>query len=214
MSDLPSSVVTGNITDAPEPFDSSAKRADVILYSQDSKKFYVLKSLLCLASPVFETMLSSWKGQRSDKDKSDVGMPIIPVEEDSTTLYNLLLLIYPYNHKPSSAIEICFGTGKAARKYDMDYVDKKIRELVMVSDILGKEPLRVFAIAMLLGWEDVMKAAVYSRSASTLSRPVSRTGIADHHKLLQWCFACHDAVRSWLCKQNESRPVDALEAAP
>src|SRR6266550_5546149 len=207
MSDLPSSVVTGNITDAPEPFDSSAKRADVILYSQDSKKFYVLKSLLCLASPVFETMLSSWKGQRSDKDKSDVGMPIIPVEEDSTTLYNLLLLIYPYNHKPSSAIEICFGTGKAARKYDMDYVDKKIRELVMVSDILGKEPLRVFAIAIFLGWEDVMKAAAYA----TLGVPLRDLGwcqelellsAGDHHKLLQWRFACHDAVGSWLKEKN------------
>ena len=218
MSDLPSSVAedvaAGNITDAPEPFDSSAKRADVVLQSQDSKKFYVLKSLLCLASPVFETMLSSWKGQRGDKDKSGVEMPIIPVEEDSTTLYNLLLLIYPYNHKPSSTIEICFGMGKAARKYDMDYVDKKIRELVMVSDMLEKEPLRVFAIAMLLGWEDVMKAAAYTTLGVSLRnlawcQELELLSAGDHHKLLQWRFACHDAVTSWLYKQDELRPVDA-----
>jgi hypothetical protein len=211
MNDLPSSVATGNITDAPEPFDSSAKRADVILQSQDSKKFYVLKSLLCLASPVLETMLSSLKGQRGDKDKSDIEMPIIPVEEDSTTLYNLLLLVYPYNHKPSSAIDICFRMGKAARKYDMDYVDKKIRELVTVSDTMGKEPLRVFAIAMLLGWEDVMKAAAYA----TLGVPLRSLGwcqelellsAGDYHKLLQWRLECHDAVISWL-NQGETFPV-------
>jgi len=189
----------GVVTDAPEPFDSSAKRADVILHSQDSKKFYVLKSFLCLASPVFETMLSS--------DKSNVEMPIILVEEDSTTLYNLLLLIYPYDQKPSSDFEIYFAMGKAARKYDMDYVDKKIRELVMVSDILGKEPLRVFAIAIFLGWEDVMKAAAYA----TLGVPLRDLGwcqelellsAGDHHKLLQWRFACHDAVGSWLKEKN------------
>ncbi|KAF8347914.1 hypothetical protein F5887DRAFT_671342 [Amanita rubescens] len=211
MNDLPSSVATGNITDAPRPFDSSAKRADVILYSRDSKKFYVLKILLCLASPVFETMFSSWKGQGGDEDKSDVEMPIIPVEEDSTTLYNLLLLIYPYNQKPSSAIDICFRMGKAARKYDMDYVDKKIRDLVTVSDTLGKEPLRVFAIAMLLGWEDVMKAAAYA----TLGVPLRSLGwcqelellsAGDHHKLLQWRFKCHDAVISWLYKQEGPFP--------
>ena len=160
MSDLSSStvegIVTSNITDAPKPFDSSAKRADVILCSRDSKKFYVLKSLLSLASPVFETMFSSRKGQENGEK-----IPFIPVEEDSTTLYNLLLLIYPYNKKPSSTIDICFEMAEAARKYDTEDVDKKIRGLV-VSGISSKEALRVFAIAVYLKWEDVTKVATYA----------------------------------------------------
>jgi hypothetical protein len=197
MSNLSSStvegIVTSNITDAPKPFDSSAKRADVILCSRDSKKFYVLKSLLSLASPVFETMFSSRKGQENGEK-----IPFIPVEEDSTTLYNLLLLIYPYNKKPSSTIDICFEMAEAARKYDMEDVDKKIRELV-VSGISSKEALRVFAIAVYLKWQDVTKVATYA----TLEVPLRDLGwcqemellsVGDYHKLLQWRFACCDAV--------------------
>ena len=69
----------------------------------------------------------------------------------------------------------------------------------MMSGILGKEPLRVYAIAMFLAWEDVMKAAAYA----TLKVPLRDLGwcqelgllsAEDYHKLLQWRFACQDAV--------------------
>ncbi len=162
---------------------------------------YVLKSLLYLASPVFETMFSSRVGQ--EDDEKGMKMPIIPVEEHSTTLYNLLLLIYPYNQKPSSTIDIFFEMAKAARKYEMEDVDKKIRELITVSDIPGKEPLRVFAIAISLGWEDVTKVAAYV----TLEVPLRDLGwcqemellsAGHYHKLLQWRFACCDAVNRCL----------------
>lgn len=199
MTDPPSSTAeraADSIVDAPKPFDSSAK-ANVILRSKDSKHFYVLKSLLGLTSPVFDAMFPSWEGQRGNK--SDIEITIIPVEEDSTTLLHLLLLIYPYNQKPSSAIDVCFEMAKAARRYGMNDIDKRIRELVMMSGILGKEPLRVYAIAMFLAWEDVMKAAAYA----TLEVPLRDLGwcqelgllsAEDYHKLLQWRFACQDAV--------------------
>ncbi|KAF8347915.1 hypothetical protein F5887DRAFT_1157518 [Amanita rubescens] len=203
MSDLSSSIVdvegiaTGNITDAPKPFDSSAKRADVIICSQDFKRFYVLKSLLCLASPVFDTKFSPQKGQGGGEE--GMKMPIIPFEVHSTTLYNLLLLIYPYNQKPSPTLDICFEMAKVARKYEMEDVDKKIRELITVSGIPSKEPLRVFAIAVYLEWEDVTKTAVYA----TLEVPLRDLGwcqemellsATHYHKLLQWRFKCCDAV--------------------
>ena len=92
----------------------------------------------------------------------------------------------------------------------MDYVDEKIRELVMVSDILEKESLRVFVIAVLLGWEDIMRVAAHA----TLGVPLRNLGwcqelellsAGDHHKLFQWRFACYDAVKDFLLYSQNLR---------
>ncbi|KAF8635033.1 hypothetical protein AX15_000571 [Amanita polypyramis BW_CC] len=188
----------GDTTDASKPFDSSAK-ADIILRTSDSAHFYVLKSLLSLVSPVFDAMLSLCQGETVEKDAILNEIPVVQIDEDSTTLYNLLLLIYPYSQRPPSTVDICFKMANAAQKYGMDDADRKIRELVTASDAMGKEPLRVFAIAIYLGWEDVMRAAAFS----TLAVPLRELGwweelrlvnAGEFQKLLQWRFTCQDAA--------------------
>jgi hypothetical protein len=195
MSVSPPSPSSGAITDAPKPFDSSATKSDVVLCSKDFKYFHVLKDFLSYVSPVFDAMFSSWEGPAGTMDD---GKPIIQVEEHSTTLYNLLLFIYPFEREPPCNIDACVEVAKAANKYDMGEIDKKIREVVRKSHMIG-DPLRVFAIAVSLGWEDIMRVAAYS----TLGVPLRDFGwcqeleslsAGKYHKLLRWRFACHDAV--------------------
>ena len=197
---------TSGITDAPKPFDSSATKSDVVLCSQDFKRFHVLKDFLSYVSPVFDTMFSSWEGETAGWVVD--GKPIIQVEEHSTTLYNLLLFIYPFEREPPCNIDTCVEVAKAANKYDMVEIDKKIREVVRKSHIIG-DPLRVFAIAVFLGWEDIMKVAAYS----TLGVPLRDFGwcqeleslsAGKYHKLLRWRFTCHDAVDRALTKYNDT----------
>lgn len=199
--DLPSP--SSGSTDAPKPFDSSAK-SDIVLCSQDLKRFYVLRDFLSYVSPVFDTMFSSWEGETAGRMK-----PIIQVDEHSTTLYNLLLFIYPCEREPPCDIDACIEVAKAANKYDMGEVDKKIREVVRKYHTGSGNSLRVFAIAVSLGWEDIMKVAAYG----TLGIPLRELGwyqeleslsAGKYHKLLRWRFACHDAVDRALTKYNET----------
>ncbi|KAF8347913.1 hypothetical protein F5887DRAFT_1072249 [Amanita rubescens] len=200
----PSPSSWAGITDAPKPFDSSATKSDVVLRSKDFKYFHVLKDFLSYVSPVFDAMFSSWEGPAG---ATDDGKPIIQVEEHSTTLYNLLLFIYPLE-QPCD-VDACIEVAKAANKYDMGEIDKKIREVVRKSYLIEDDPLQGFAIAVSLGWEDIMKVAAYSTLGVPLRdfrwyQELESLSAGKYHKLLRWRFACHDAVDRALTKYNDT----------
>ncbi|KIL60841.1 hypothetical protein M378DRAFT_44296, partial [Amanita muscaria Koide BX008] len=62
----------------------------------DSVDFFVLTTILSLASPVFDGMFPG----AGEGTETKNGLPIIDLAEDSDTLYNLLLLVYPYAKEP------------------------------------------------------------------------------------------------------------------
>ncbi|KAK2462723.1 hypothetical protein APHAL10511_005241 [Amanita phalloides] len=159
----------GTTQSAKKPFGTSAI-ADVIIRSVDHTDFYVMQSLLRLVSPVFDTMISL--PSLAEKNSGLTIVPIVTVEEDAMTLYNLLLLIYPYSQRPSFSVDICLKMAKAARKYRMDDVEVRIRELAMASSAMKREPLRIFAIALHLDWKDIMEAA----ARNTLAVPLRDLG--------------------------------------
>ncbi|KAF8634555.1 hypothetical protein AX17_004145 [Amanita inopinata Kibby_2008] len=189
---------TINNTDAPKPFDSSAQ-ADVILRSSDSVDFFVVKSLLCLVSPIFKDMFSLNQGKAREQNEMRNGVPVVPLEEDSETLNNLLLLIYPYAQQPTSKTDVLIKMAEATQKYGMDEIEGKLRQLFLASQVMVDEPLRAFCVGMHSGWDDVVKAA----ALNTLSLPqrdlwecdeLELLKATDYHKLLQWRFECEDAV--------------------
>ncbi|KIL69222.1 hypothetical protein M378DRAFT_119119 [Amanita muscaria Koide BX008] len=186
-------------TDADKPFDSSAK-ADAILRSSDTIDFFVLKGFLSFASSVFDSMFSLDQGDVQDsKDTSKNGLPIVPLAEDSATLYSLLVLVYPYANKP----DICPGDyiklARAARKYAMDEAEQTLRNLFATSSIFQAEPLRAFAIAVHLGWPKEAENAAWitlARRQETLGRcdELGLITAADYVELWEWRSRCQKAA--------------------
>ena len=112
--------------------------------------------------------------------------------------------------------------GKAVQKYGMDEAEKKLKELVKreASDTLTEEPLRAFAVARHLDWVEMMTDAAWN----TLTVPLRDLGRceelrllsgSEYHDLLQWRFACQDAVEGLFNKGDLVRklPVWGLRLA-
>ena len=142
------SELTGSITDAGSPFDDP--EADVIVRSSSSRvDFLVFKPFLSFASPVFKDMFTLPQGGNAVENLKN-GRPIIPVEEDSETLELLLKFCYPrcaVDPPILETLESVIRVLKASIKYDMEGVEKRVREVLISLRFVHKEPLRIFALA-------------------------------------------------------------------
>ncbi|PFH50254.1 hypothetical protein AMATHDRAFT_103848, partial [Amanita thiersii Skay4041] len=142
----------------PPTFDSNAA-ADVILRSSDSVDFFVIE-LLCHVSHVFQDMISLNRGEAAQHNQMKDQLPIAPIPEDSETLRNLLLLIYPYVDDPMiSNAALYLKLGRMAQKYCMDVVDVKLQKLLFASPLVTQDPFRIYVIAVQLKWDQVSRLA-------------------------------------------------------
>ena len=147
------------ITDADAPYDSAAV-ADTILYSRDNVYFYVLGTLLCLVSPVFRDMFDLNRGAAAEQNQQKNGLPVIPLMEDSATLRFLLDFLYPRIKEPQlDDVALVRKVCRAAKKYCMDIIEGKLMDRIIASELINQEPLRIYAIATDLEWEDVANVA-------------------------------------------------------
>lgn len=148
-------------TDTPSPFNSP--HADVILQSSDGVNFGVRKAILAEASPFFETMFSLPTIGTSTDSQSQASapdsLPIVPMQEDSTTVVGLLWFCYPAGRRLQGMdlndISLLLP---AARKYAMDrmvdYITPALRGFVENSS------LRVYCLATCHQLdEDLIRAA-------------------------------------------------------
>ncbi|PFH50234.1 hypothetical protein AMATHDRAFT_4143 [Amanita thiersii Skay4041] len=181
-----------------EPFDSSA-RADAILRSSDSVDFFVLESILRISSPVFEDTFSANRARNSGIETNDK-LPVVPVEERSETLRQLLLLIYPYDDESIIHDVVLFSNvAVAARKYKMSAVEKKLQRQLVGSPLLSKEPLQVYTRAVSLGFKEAAELAAKSMLSQELQDMTYVKGLdhitgMDLHHLLEYRFKCGDAA--------------------
>jgi hypothetical protein len=147
------------ITDAGPPFDSP--KADVILRSTDNVDFRTFKSLLSMASPVFETTFTL--PQPSDKvidEELKDGLVVIPVGEQMSLLKKLLLLCQPGWAPELGDVTEIREVLTAAMKYEMEGVTK--RALSMVAGLMEQDPklpLISYAISVNYGWKEEAKLA-------------------------------------------------------
>ena len=155
---------------AATPFEASAT-ADIILRSSDSVDFFVIKLLLCLASPTFGDIFSNHTIDSEDETQN--GLPIVSVTEHSRTLRFVLLSIYPpyaTSCEPVLDIDDIFPVAKAIRKYSMpDCFEGRIKEMVVATQLLQEHGLRVYALAVHLGWTDIAAKAALNTLATPLS---------------------------------------------
>ncbi|KAM6491644.1 hypothetical protein JOM56_012888 [Amanita muscaria] len=198
----PSICINAGPSDTEKPFDASAK-ADVILRSSDLVDFFVLKPILSLASSVFDHMFSIPQGSNEAESTNEMKneLPVVDLAEDSTTLYNILLLLYPLK-EPADTLEVYLRLAEAAKKYAMDETLQKLKGLVMSCRMMVEEPLATFAVAMHFGWVEVMREAALNSLAIPLRDLVSDgqskylhfVSLADYRDLLSWRFACQDVL--------------------
>lgn len=129
------------------PFDDSC--ADIILRSAKSNvDFYVFKMFLSYASPFFKQMFTLPQDGVNQEVKD--GLPLICVEEDHQTLDLLLRCCYPRWHAPSnrSDLDSLLLVLEAARKYEMEEVERVIRADIVAGQFIFEQPMRTYAIAL------------------------------------------------------------------
>lgn len=145
--------------EADEPFNSTAL-ADAVLRSSDNVHFYVLGAFLRYVSPIFRDMFSLNQGLAADENEIRDGYPVIPLQEDGETIRCLLSVVYPYINKPRfDNTCLLIKVWKMAEKYSMDTIVRKLQKLLRNHRWMEEQPHRVFAIAVILGWDDGAETA-------------------------------------------------------
>jgi len=189
---------------AESPFDPASQTPDVILRSSDNVDFCVIKTFLAFSSPdVFAPMFTLPQAQHDIPSPS--GLHIVPVAEDSKPLRILLLCCYPLDlQDEANDIEDIARAVSAARKYAMDFAEKRIEKILLPNalPVLDKNPLHVYAVACRYGLEELGRAAV----RKTLEVPPSHlspspelkhiTGM-DMYQLTQCRHRCVQGIWRW-----------------
>lgn len=133
---------------------------DVILratHRTDIRDFRVHKLLLSLTSPVFKDMFQLPKSSSSAATSSSI-VDIIDMADPPRAVEVILRLIYPSTDSPavkdlSHLLEVL----AIAEKYDIEVARSRFRRSLV--EFAETEPLRVYAIAYRLGYEDEKKVA-------------------------------------------------------
>ena len=198
---------------ADSPFDPASHTPDVILRSSDNVDFYVMKTLLAFSSPdVFGAMFTLPQTQPNIPSPS--GLHIVPVTEDSEALRILLLHCYPLDPQDEDNDIGDIGRAmSAARKYAMDFTEKKIEKMLSskASSLPNKDSLHVYAVACRYGLEELGRAA----ARKTLEIPPSHlfpspelyhiTGM-DMYQLTKFRHRCVEAIWDWYF-HNGAEPI-------
>ncbi|KAM5536671.1 hypothetical protein V8D89_009766, partial [Ganoderma adspersum] len=158
-------------TTARHPFNSSG---DVILLTPDLTEFYVLSSILSLASPIFRDMFSL-----PLRPGSDGTVPTVDVTEDSMTLENLLRLCYPTTRPTLDALDDIVPVLEAAMKYEMEWMIPLL--MPDVKAVVSQNPAKAWAVACRTGTasEDVAREAASEILVTVRSKRDEHSGQLD-----------------------------------
>jgi len=177
---------------------------DVILratHGTNSRDFRVHKLFLSFASPVFKDM---FKVPQPPSPSSSVD--IIDVTDPPRTLELVLRFIYPFASPVINDLTTLSEVLVLADKYDIEAVQSRLRP--SLAELAKTKPLRAYAIACRLGFEDEMKIASSYMTAIDLSE---LTQLPDEFKFIP-ATEYHRLVRRH--KKHRSREVAAVPAPP
>ncbi|TFY56452.1 hypothetical protein EVJ58_g7636 [Rhodofomes roseus] len=170
MVDASSPNKTTDCADLPQfkaPYDRTD--GDVILRSCDNISYRVHRIILMMASPVFADMFNLPQPSESPVTAADqltVSPPaVVDLTEDGKTIRGLLDACYPFGDPILDDLDTARSVLEAAMKYEFAkatrFSERKLQAFVT------REPLRVFAIACRLNFEEMAKSAaeqVHSQS--------------------------------------------------
>ena len=152
--------------------------ADVILraaHGSDSRDFRVHKIFLSFASPVFKGMFDI--PQPPSATSSNI--PIINIIDPPRAVDLILRFIYPSSPPVVDDLTIISEAVSLADKYDIEVARPRIRPSLM--KFAEAEPMRVYAIACRLGFEEEMKVA---SSRTTSIHLLGLTQLPDEFKFV------------------------------
>lgn len=172
--------------------------ADIILRTSDNVLFRLYKVMLAKASPIFRDIFSLPTPPSAVDDEHIDGLPVVIISENSTTLKNLLLFIYP-GPRPALSADAMITLADAARKYEMFYVVDSMKDAI--AKTASTAPLRTFCIAYNLAFYDIARAAA-KHSISTklwlfppdIPRELRFLPSAGLYRLLQYYDRCMKAA--------------------
>ncbi|KAG8909550.1 hypothetical protein FRC01_006865 [Tulasnella sp. 417] len=171
----------------PAPFDSSSP-GDCILQSIEGAKFKVLRQILGLASPVMADMFNMPQGEAKEEprqEKSDQ-LPVVLLEEDTETVHNLLILLYPTSVPIGLGVQAALKLAKAYDKYliPKDRLQLSIGVLYSSRVALEANPVEFYKLAWELDMETEAKTASRFTHRVPLSELCSTLPIQPLEKLL------------------------------
>ena len=108
---------------APRDFSQPWKFSDVVLVVEE-ERFHVHRSVLAMASPVFEKMFTS---EFQEKDSKEIPLP----GKSSTEVKELLLMIYPFASEKQITKENCLILVKLAHEYQIDAIVQKCEDYIV-----------------------------------------------------------------------------------
>ncbi|TDL15904.1 hypothetical protein BD410DRAFT_82770 [Rickenella mellea] len=128
--------------------------ADLVLQSQDGRKFRVHSDMMKTASGFFRGMLGI------PRDPSENPQEPLPVDETSNVVAGLLNMVYHISAPTLTDSFDLFGrVFSAAEKYEMTSVIETLSLIVFTQLQAGHlDPLSAYAFACRYGWEDVAKS--------------------------------------------------------
>jgi len=185
---------------AEPPFDSSP-RADLILRSTDGMDFYIMKAFLIFDSPVFQNIFL--KSKLSSTRQTQDGLGLVQLDEDSKVIRHILLFCYPGVPPELESLDEIVAVLRVAENYEMEVLGKQVREILVASPFMKKDPLRVFSLALRYGWETVGIIAARNTLAIpqqhlSFSEELSFTTGLELYRLTDFRYRCAKEIRRWI----------------
>ena len=188
--------------------------ADIILratHGTDSRDFRVHKLLLSLTSPVFHEMF------RLPQPPSETSaIQTVDMHESPRALEVVLRFIYPSENTPVvNDLTLLSEALVAADKYDIAVARTRLRR--SFEELARTEPLKVYAIARRIGYENEMKIAlshstsIHLPSLTELPKEFESMSAAEYHSLIRFHDRYRKGVANIAAKTDYS---DRYSAAP
>ncbi|KAF7985186.1 hypothetical protein HWV62_7788 [Athelia sp. TMB] len=141
----------------------------VILKSSDSAYLRASRALLSFASPILKDMIAL------PAEESKDGLPVVQLAENGRTVEHLISLCSQRweKHPDIRTVAEFAEVMTAAKAYKMDGAMRVIKNLLLDSPLLEKEPLGCFALAKYFGLQEpAIGAAKHSLSLPLFPRPL------------------------------------------
>lgn len=199
-------------TIAKAPFDIQS--AEVIFRTSDNVDFHVFKSILALASPLFNDMFSLDQPPPTTNSRTQTG-PIV-VSEESETIDALLRLCYPITNPQFQTLTHVGNVIEAATKYQMSEARRLAVDGLLA--FVDTDPLQLFAISCRMRLEEHAKTAAHawylkakSQFSDSVKEPFNSTTAGASYSPHYSGISCGDYFRLIeYCRANAVKPLSTF----
>ena len=178
----------------PLSIDFCADDADVVIRAAGTLDFRTHKVILSLVSPVFKDTFTLPQPPPDTPGE----LPRVDVQDSAKTWENILRTIYPTLPNPTiDTLDDLESLLSAAQTYDMKSVIETHRTAFAHREFIEKDPLRLFAIAWVYGFED--QATYVARNAELVTVAMH----SDPSNLKGLTFGVYCRLVSFLVRRND-----------